>query len=192
MTNSSPSRRAVVSSIEGSAPAPGAGSVIMKHERILPAASGRSHSSFWRCSATCFEEVHVALVGGKAVERNRPERRVAGRLEDDRLAAVIEPEPAPIAPDMRAQEPRLAPERDELAPQLLARPVRGLPRVALERQDPVSHEALGALLQLDQIVRERKIHQHLRSVAPSSVRDRRIVRFSDALRQAIVTHYEFI
>ena len=46
MTKSSPSRRAVVSSIEGSAPAPGAGSVIMKHERISPAASGRSHSSF--------------------------------------------------------------------------------------------------------------------------------------------------
>ena len=39
-------QRAVVISIEGSAPAPGAGSVIIKHERISPAASGRSHCSF--------------------------------------------------------------------------------------------------------------------------------------------------
>ena len=109
-----------------------------------------------------FEKVHVAFVGREAVERHRPERRVAGGLEHDRLAAVIEPEPAPIAPDMRAEETCLAPERDEFAPQILARPMRGLPRVALERKDPVSHKPLGTLLQLDEIVRERKVHQYLR------------------------------
>ena len=42
---SSPSRTAVVFSIDGSAPAPGAGSVIAKIERVAPAQSGRSQRS---------------------------------------------------------------------------------------------------------------------------------------------------
>ena len=50
------------------------------------------------------EEVHVAFVGGEAVERDRPQRRIAGRLENHGLAAVVEPEPAPFAADMRAKE----------------------------------------------------------------------------------------
>src|SRR6202040_1457292 len=103
-----------------------------------------------------------AFVGREAVERHRPERRVASGLEDDRLAAVIEPQPAPIAADMRTEETGLAPERHQLAPQILARPMRGLPRVGLERKDPISHKPLGTLLQLDEIVRERKVHQYLR------------------------------
>ncbi|MNT33980.1 hypothetical protein D3C72_1699320 [compost metagenome] len=41
MTQPSPSRRAVVRSIDGSEPAPGAGSVIAKHERMRPSAKGR-------------------------------------------------------------------------------------------------------------------------------------------------------
>ncbi|MNN52025.1 hypothetical protein D3C81_1666970 [compost metagenome] len=47
--NSSPTWRAVVCSIDGSEPAPGSGSVMQKHERISPAASGRSQRSF--CSS---------------------------------------------------------------------------------------------------------------------------------------------
>ena len=109
-----------------------------------------------------FEEVHVGFVGGEAIHRDRPERRIAGGLEHDRPAAVIEPEPTPTAPHMRAEETCLPPERDELAPQILARTMRALPRIALERKDPVSHKPLGTLLQLDEIVRERKVHQYLR------------------------------
>lgn len=60
-----PSRLAVVSSIDGSAPAPGAGSVIMKHERIAPDASGRSHTSFCRSSATCSRRCMLASSGAK-------------------------------------------------------------------------------------------------------------------------------
>ena len=41
MTQRSPRRSARVVSSEGSEPAPGAGSVIAKQERIVPAASGR-------------------------------------------------------------------------------------------------------------------------------------------------------
>ena len=108
------------------------------------------------------EKVHIAFIGREAVEGHRPERRVAGGLEYDRLAAVIEPEPTPIAADMRAEQTCLAPERDQFAPQILARPVRGLPRVGLEWNDPVSHKPFGTLLQLDEIVRERKVHHYLR------------------------------
>jgi hypothetical protein len=75
---------------------------------------------------------------------------------------MIEPQPTPIATDMRTEETCLAPERDEFAPQILARPVHGLPPVGLERKDPVSHKPRGTLLQLDEIVRERKVHQYLR------------------------------
>ena len=43
---------AVVDSMAGSEPAPGAGSVIAKHERISPAASGRRYCSFCCSPAT--------------------------------------------------------------------------------------------------------------------------------------------
>ena len=107
--------------------------------------------------------MHVAFVGGEAVERNRPERRIAGRLEDDRLAAVIEPEPAPIAADMRAEEPRLAPERDELAPQLLGRPVR-VCRGSLSKGRILSRTKRSVRsFSSTKFVGERKIHRHLRN-----------------------------
>ena len=121
------SRRAVVSSIPGSEPEPGAGSVIMKHERIAPEASGRSHSSFWRSSPTCSKQVHVAFVGGKNVHRDRRQRRVAGRLEHHRLAAMVETEPAPFAPDMRRQQPGAFRQRHQFEAEFVGRPVRPLP-----------------------------------------------------------------
>jgi hypothetical protein len=67
-----------------------------------------------------------------------------------------------MAADMRTKETCLAPERDEFAPQILARPMRALPWVALERKNPISHKPLGTPLQLDEIVRQRKVHQYLR------------------------------
>ena len=47
ITQVSPSLRALVAIIDGSEPAPSSGSVIMKAERIWPAASGRSQRSCW-------------------------------------------------------------------------------------------------------------------------------------------------
>ncbi len=105
------------------------------------------------------------LVGSKAVQGHRPERRIAGRLEDHRLRPVIEPEPAPFPADMRAQQPGPAPEPDQLAAQFLGRPVRGLSDIVLIRQDLLAHKALGALLELDEFVRQRKIHWCLRKAA---------------------------
>jgi len=60
---------------------------------------------------------------------------------------------------MRAEEPGLTPERDELAPKLLCRSMRCLSGIVLKRQDPFLDKALGALLQLKKFVGERKIHQ---------------------------------
>src|SRR5204863_8596238 len=78
------------------------------------------------------------------------------------LAAVIEPKAAPVAADMGAQQTRPVPERDEFTPQLLAWPMPSLSRVGLERNNPVLHKPFGPLLQLDELVRERKVHRHLR------------------------------
>src|SRR6516162_2562717 len=88
------------------------------------------------------EKMHVAFVGGEAIECNRPEGRVASRLEHDRLAAVIEPEPAPIAADMWAEETSLAAEGNKLAPQLFTGPMRSLSRVGLERTNLFSYKPL--------------------------------------------------
>ena len=66
-----------------------------------------------------FEEMHVGFVRGRAIEGYGPERRIAGRLEHHRLCPVIEPEPAPLAADMGAQQPRPAPEPNEFAAQFL-------------------------------------------------------------------------
>ena len=52
-----------------------------------------------------FEQVGVALVGRGDVERQRPERRVAGLLEHDRLADVVEPEATELDADVGRQQP---------------------------------------------------------------------------------------
>ena len=52
MRHPSPDFVAVVDSIDGSAPAPGAGSVIAKQDRVSPAASGRRYCSFCSSVAT--------------------------------------------------------------------------------------------------------------------------------------------
>ena len=57
--------------------------------------------------------------GAKQFIATGTERRIAGGFEHDRLCPVIEPEPAPFAADMRRQQPRPTPERDQFAPQLL-------------------------------------------------------------------------
>src|SRR5215471_14295846 len=136
------------------------------------------------------EEVHIAFVGCEAIERDRPQRRVPGGFEHDRLAAMIETEPAPFAAGMWAEKPRLTPQRNKLAPQRLAQPVRSLPGVALIGQHFLAHEALGAFLQLEELVGERKVHWP----APLLDRDGRaaIVGFSGSARQGCVSYLLFL
>ena len=167
MTQWLPSCTAVVFSADGSEPAPGAGSVMQKQERMSPRASGRSQRSFCSVRRDRFQQMHVALVGREDVQRDRPEQRIAGLLEHDRLADIVQPEAAEFRRRMRRQQPRLAPKRHQFAAEFLGRPVRGLPRIALQRHDPVANEAARALLQFLQLGRERKIHQNARPWAIS-------------------------
>lgn len=71
---------------------------------------------------------------------------------------MVEPLPAPLAPDMRRDEPGLLRQRHQLMPEFLGRAVRRLPRIPFARQDFVTHETLGALLQFDQIGGDREVH----------------------------------
>jgi len=57
---------AVVDSIDGSAPAPGAGSVIAKQDRISPAASGRRYFSF--CSGLATTDSRCMLPSSGAAQ----------------------------------------------------------------------------------------------------------------------------
>ena len=151
--------RASCAASTGRTPAPGAGSVIMKHERISPAASGRSQSFLLALFGDQFQQVHVGFVGREDVHRHRPERRIAGRLEDDGLARWSSPRPPHSRPTCgRADRPR-RPSATSSRRNSSARPVRRLPRVVLVRQDLLAHEALGALLQLGKFVGQRKIHR---------------------------------
>ena len=75
---------------------------------------------------------------------------------------------------------------DEFAPQLLARPVRGLSRVALKRKNPLPHKPLGALLKFDKIVGERKAHRYLRVDAKTLLQGD-IVEPSATMRQGGVS-----
>ena len=85
-----------MSIIVGSEPAPGAGSVITMDERTLPSTIGCSQRAFCSSVPILFSTDHVAVVGRRAVERDRPEDRVvhllvARRHADDRqaLAAAL-------------------------------------------------------------------------------------------------------
>ena len=53
-------------------PAPGAGSVIIKQERMSPAASGRRYRSFWPSSATCSRRCMLASSGAKQLSAIGP------------------------------------------------------------------------------------------------------------------------
>ena len=69
--------------------------------------------------ADLLQQVHVAFVGGEDVHRDRRQRRVARRLENDRLAAMVETQPAPFAPDMRRQQAGAFRERDQFEAELV-------------------------------------------------------------------------
>ena len=154
-----PSCTAVVFSADGSDPAPGAGSVMQKQERMSPRASGRSQRSFCSVRGDQFQQMDVGFVGREDVHRNGTEQRIAGFLEHHCLADIVQPEAAEFRRGVRRQQPGLAPKRDQFAAELFGRTVRGLPRVAFQRDDLVADEAARALLQFLQFGREREVHR---------------------------------
>src|SRR5206468_1258187 len=81
------------------------------------------------------QQMHVGFVGSEDVHRDRRQWRITGRLEHDRLAAMVETEPAPFAADMRRYQPAGARQRDELMAEFLGGTMRGLPLVGLARHD---------------------------------------------------------
>ena len=96
ITQLSPFFSARVRIMPGSEPPPGAGSVMAKDERTLPSTIGLQPFVLLRRRAGQREQVHVAVVGRRAIERERPEDRavrllVHRRPADDRQrhAAVL-------------------------------------------------------------------------------------------------------
>jgi hypothetical protein len=84
---------AVVRSIDGSEPAPGAGSVMAKHERICPAPAAAEMRSL-RGVAVAHQVDHVRLVGRRAVQRRSAKEAAAGFLQNLGTRLPVEPEPA--------------------------------------------------------------------------------------------------
>src|SRR6516162_4448473 len=70
----------------GSEPPPGAGSVMAKAERTLPSTIGFEPLLLLRRRTGAREQVHVAVVGRRAVERERPEDRAVDLLVHRRPA----------------------------------------------------------------------------------------------------------
>ena len=117
-------------------------------------------------------QMHVAFVGREDMHRDRTEQRIAGFLEHDRLADMVQAEAAPFGADMRRQQARLAAERHQFLAELLGGAVMGLALVALQRNDFVADESACALLQLLQLGGQGEIHQNARPWAISWVNSR--------------------
>ena len=145
MTQSPPSRRAVVSSIVGSEPAPGAGSVIANAERTSPRCQRPQVALLLLGARDRLEQVHVALVRRRAVERQRAEQAVAGLLEHGGLPAHVEPEPAERRSDVRSQQPGGAGRGLQFLAQRRVRAVLGAHVARLGRDHDLAHERAHAL-----------------------------------------------
>ena len=89
-----PSFTAVVFSAAGSEPAPGAGSVMQKHERVVAARQRPQPAFLLFVRGDGFQQMHVALVGREDVHRDGAEQGIAGFLEHDGLADVVQAEAA--------------------------------------------------------------------------------------------------
>ncbi len=104
------------------------------------------------------EQVHVALVGGVAVERVRAERRVARSLEDPRHAAVVEPEATEVPVDGRREDPGVASLLVEAATHVVLDAVLAQ-RGRLERYDDLADERANALGDRDGLSLGRCAHR---------------------------------
>ena len=65
------------------------------------------------------QQVHVALVRRRAVERLRPQQAAPGGLEHQRAVAPVEPEPAVVARHARREHASIARGLLQLGPQRL-------------------------------------------------------------------------
>ncbi len=70
------------------------------------------------------QEMHVAFVGRRAVKRDRPEQRIAGRLEDDGLRHMPQSVPAIRLRRLRREDARGAGQVVELEPKRIGRTMR--------------------------------------------------------------------
>ena len=138
---------AVVSIIVGSEPAPGAGSVMTIDERTLPSTIGCSQRVFCRSRADLVEHRHVAVVGRRAVEHDRPEDRVVHLLVARGHADDVEPLPAALLRHLRRPQAGGFRLRAQLLEQVEADVLVLVERlgVALERQQVLQHEVAVAL-----------------------------------------------
>lgn len=132
-----------------SEPAPGAGSVMQKQERILPAASGRGHF---------LEQMHIAFVWCGDVHRHRTQRRIASLFKDDGLGGMVQAEPAEFGGNVAGNQPGGAALGDQLGAQVFGGSVRRAAPVALYGNDAIADEVAGALLQIEQRGGKREVH----------------------------------
>ena len=118
ITTSSPSTTAVAAMLVASEEAT-SGSVIVNAERIRPSSSGSSHSLALRRRCRTEQHLHVAGVGGVAVEDQWRDRRTAHQLGDGRVVDVGQPLAAVGAEPLGVLTRVLA--RQEEVPQALRR-----------------------------------------------------------------------
>ena len=96
---------AAVVSIDGSAPAPGAGSVMAKADLASPRHERSEVARALRVRRHVVEQVDVALVGCVDVERHRAEQRAARSLEDRCPLGHAQAETAAVDRTVRRQQP---------------------------------------------------------------------------------------
>jgi len=102
--------------------------------------------------------MHIAFVGGGAVQRDGAEHRIAGGLEDDRLFHIGQAEAAELTRKLRAEQAGIAGVADQFAAQIVGRAMLGPPGVAFARDHYVVHEGARAFLQRDQRRGKTEIH----------------------------------
>ncbi len=141
-------------------PAPGAGSVMAKPSGTSPAASGARYRSCCSGARDRLEQVHVALVRRRAVERERAEQGVTRLLEDDGLAAQVQPGAAVLGRGLRAEHPRVPGGLLQLGPDGLVALVHDAAELRLDRQHGRADELRGALGQVRHRGRDGEIDGH--------------------------------
>jgi len=140
---------------------------MQKQERSRPSASG-----FRKCSRVGprhdVEQVDVALVRRGAVDRGRPEDRIARRLEHQGAADLRETAPAILLGHLRREHAGRLGERIQFDAQFVGRPMRRPARVLLVGDDLVDDEGLGLLGELDELLGRGEVDVHGATLAWAS------------------------
>src|ERR1700709_807311 len=130
---------------------------MQKHDRVAPAANGRNHRSFCSVEATASSRCMLPSSGAKMCIATGPSSEYPASSNTTALPTCDRPRPPYSTPTCGAASPSAA---RHLAAKFLGRAMRGLAPVSLQRNDLVADERTGALLQLQQLRGERKIHQN--------------------------------